>query len=320
MLEALPATVKFCCPNCGAALRGSRADGGSVQNCNRCGEAIRVPGRQHPSECDVVDGPAVPPQALANAREGLRLLSIGHNLVLAQGTLIVVAYALWATLEGVSKVVDRDPGPWQTLFLAVWATDLILLALQSGSKWLGYQKCEAAAFAVGSAGWLTLARYAVLLRGLGYLMASAPWLMATTPDAESGVVKAFAQVGHLTWMAGLLFEYGVLVVWYRLLSELGDAASAAPVGRFVAWAAGLVLTASACVSLTAMTLILLLRRHAPAATPPQGVRLNFAAVPDEGWAMVAGLFGLLTAFALVLAIRYFGVLNLLARRLDTPIR
>ena len=147
-------------------------------------------------------------------------------------------------------------------------------------------------------------------------MASAPWLMATTPDAESGLVKAFAQIGHLTWMAGLLFEYGVLVVWYRLLAELGDAATAAPVGRFVAWAAGLVLTAAACVSLTAMTLILLLRQHAPAATPAQGVRLNFAAVPPDGWAMVAGLFTLLTAFALVLAIRYRGVLTLVSRRLD----
>ncbi len=316
MLEALPATVKFCCPNCGAALRGSRADGGSVQNCNRCGEAIRVPGRQHPSECDGSDAPCVPPLALASAREGLRHLTIGHHLVLAQGTLVVVAYALWATLEGTAKVVDRDPGPWRDLFLAAWATDLILLALQSGSKWLGYQKCEAAAVAVGSAGWLTLARFAVLLRGLGYLMASAPWLMATTPDAESGLVKAFAQVGHLSWMAGLLFEYGVLVVWYRLLSELGGAATAAPVTRYLAWAAGLVLTASACVSLTAMTLILLLRQHSPAATPPQGVRLNFAAVPPDGWGMVAGLFALLTGFALVLAFRYRGVLNLVSRRVS----
>ena len=319
MLEAMPVTVRFCCPNCGATLRGARGDGGSVQNCNRCGEAIRVPGRQHPSECDGPDAPTVPPQALAGAREGLRHLAIGHQLVVAQGALVVVAYTLRATLEGTAKVIDRDPGPWRDLFLAAWATDLILLALQSGSKWIGYQKCEAAASAVGSAGWLTLARFAVLLRGLGYLMASAPWLMATTPDAESGLVKVFAQVGHLTWMAGLLFEYGVLVVWYRLLSELGDAATAAPVARFMAWAAGLVLTASMCVSLTAMTLILLLRRYAPTATPPQGVRLNFAAVPPDGWAVVAGLFALLTWFALVLAVRYRGVLSLLARKVTKPI-
>lgn len=316
MLEAMPTTVKFCCPNCGAALRGARGDGGSVQNCNRCGEAIRVPGRQHPSECDGPDAPAVPPLALANAREGLRHVAIGHHLVFAQGALVVVAYVLWATLEGTAKVVDRDPGPWRDLFLAFWMTDLILLALQSGSKWLGYQKCEAAAAAVGSSGWLTLARFAVLMRGVGYLMASAPWLMATTPDADAGLVKVFAQVGHLTWMAGLLLECAVLVVWYRLLSELGNVASAAPVSRFVAWTAGVVLTAAACVSLTAMTLILMLRRVAPAATPPQGVRLNFAAVPPEGWAMVTALFTLLTAFALVLAIRYRGVLNAVTRRLD----
>lgn len=316
MLDALSVLVRFCCPNCGAGMRGSRADGGTVQNCRRCGESIRVPGRQHPYECDLPDPPAVPAQSLARGREGLRLLSLGHTLVVVQGTLIVAAYALWAALEGLPQVTDRDPGPWQNLFLAVWATDLILLAVQSGVKWLGYQKCEAAAFAVESVGWVTLARFAVLLRGLGYLMACAPWLMASTPDATSPLVKAFVQIGHVTWMAGLLGEFGILVVWHRLLTELGDASSAAPVAGFVAWTAGLVLTASACVSLTAMTLIVLLRRVAPAASPPQGVRLNFAAVPPEGWAMVAGLFALLTAFALVVAVKYRAVLKRVERSFD----
>ncbi len=316
MLDALSVLVRFCCPNCGAGMKGSRADGGSVQTCRRCGESIRVPGRQHPFECDVPDSPAVPPQALAGGREGLRLLSLGHSLVVVQGTLIVAAYVLWAALEGLPQVLDRDPGPWRTLFLAVWATDLILLAVQSGVKWLGYQKCEAAAFAVESVGWVTLARFSVLLRGLGYLMACAPWLMASTPDATSPLVKAFVQIGHVTWMAGLLGEFGILVVWYRLLTELGDAGSSAPVARFVAWTAGLVLTASACVSLTAMTLIILLRRVAPAETPAQGVRLNFAAVPVEGWVMVAGLSVLLTTFGLVVAAQYWGVLKRVERSLQ----
>ncbi len=308
MLEAMPATVRFCCPNCGAGMRGARADGGTVQNCGQCGEAIRVPARPHPRECDAHDAPAVSPQALAAGREAVRLLTMGHLLVFTQATLVVAAYALWAALEGTASVVDKNPGPWREFFVAVWLTDLLLLALQSGTKWQGYQRLEAAAVAVGSAGWLTLARFAVLLRGVGYLMASAPWLLAATPEADAGLVKAFAQVGHLTLMAGLLFEYGVLVVWHRLLTELGNATTAAPVARFAAWTAGLVLTASACVSLTAMTLIILLRRHSAAATPAQGVRLDFAAVPPDGWALVASLFALLTAFALVLAVRYRGVL------------
>lgn len=309
MLEAMPAAVRFCCPSCGAAMRGTRAEGGSVQSCRRCGESIRVPGRQHPFECDLPDLPSVSAQALARGREGLRLLTIGHRLVVAQGAIVVAGYAVWAALAGVSSVLERDPGPWRTLFLAVWTLDLVLLSAQSGVKWLGYQKCEAAAHAVQSVGWVTLARFAVLLRGVGYLMACAPWLMAATPDATSGLVKAFAQLGHVTWMAGLLFEFGVLVVWHRLLTELGDVASAAPVARFVAWSAGLVLTASACVSLMAMTLIILLRRHAPGAAPPHGVRLNFAALPPEGWTVVVGLFTLLAVFALVLAVRYGGVLG-----------
>lgn len=315
MLKAMPAAVRFCCPGCGAAMRGAGGDGGTVQDCRRCGESVRVPGRQHPSECDLPDPPAVTAQALARTREGLRLLSVGHRLVLAQGGLVTLAYVLWASLEGTASVLGRDPGAWRNLFLAAWAADLLLLAAQSGVKWLGYQKCEPAAAAVQAGGWVTLARFAVLLRGLGYLMASAPWLMATTPDAESSLVKALTQIGHLTWMAGLLCEFGALVVWHRLLGELGDAAAAAPVARFAACTAGLVLTASAAVSLTAMTLIILLRRVAPAAAPPQGVRLNFAAVPPDGWAMVAALFGLLAAFALAVWVHYRRVLGAVGRAL-----
>ena len=308
MLEAMPATVRFCCPTCGAGMRGARADGGTVQNCGGCGEAIRVPRQKHYSECDGPDAASVSPQALANGREGLRLLTLGHSLVLAQGTLVVAAFALWAALEGTDKVMARDPGPWQAFFLSLWATDLLLLAMQSGLKWLGYQKCESIALAVEAGGWLTLARFAVLVRGVGYLMACAPWLLAATPHADADFVKVVAQLGHLTLMAGLLSEYAVLVVWHRLLTELVHAPAAAPVARFAAWTAGLVLTASACVSLTAMTLIILLRRHSVAATPAQGVRLDFAAVPPDGWSLVASLFALLTAFALVLAVRYRGVL------------
>ena len=316
MLEAMPASVRFCCPSCGATMRCASRDGGTVQSCGGCGEAIRVPRQQHPRECDGPDAPAASAQALAAARDGLRLLTMAHVLVLTQAALVVSAYALWAVLEGTAKVVERDPGPWRELFVAIWLSDLMLLALQSGLKWQGYQRFDAAAAAVGSIGWLALGRSGVLLRGVGYLLASAPWLMANTPEADAGLVKVFAQLGHLTLMAGLLFEYGVLVVWYHLLSDHGGVAATAPVSRYVAWTAGVVLTAAACVSLTAMTLILLLRQHTDAATPHQGVRLDFAHVPPEGWAMVVGLVTLLVGFAAVLAVRYWGVLTRLERALQ----
>jgi hypothetical protein len=311
MLDALTATVQFCCPNCGATMRGTPAEAGTVQGCRRCGEPIRVPGRRHPVECNVPDIPAVSPQALARCREGVQLLLTGHWLVLVQASFAASAYALWTALEGPAALFARDPGPHRDLFLTVWAIDLLLLAAHSGVKWLGYQKCEAAADAVDAQGWGTLARVAVLLRGTGYLMASAPWLMATTPDADSGLVRGFHQVGHLAWTAGLLLEFAVLILWHRLLIELADTRVAATITRFAAWTAGLVLTASAAVSLTAMTLVLLLRQHAPTPTPSRGVRLNFAAVPPEGWLTVAGVCGLMAAFGVVIWWRYWEVLRLL---------
>ena len=190
---------------------------------------------------------------------------------------------------------------------------MLLLAAQSGVKWLGSQKCEAAADAVQAHGWGTLARFAVLLRGLGYLMACAPWLMATTPDADSALVRGLGQVGHLGLGRRLLLEFGILILWHRLLTEVADTRAATTVTRFVAWSAGLVLTASAAVSLTAMTLILLLRQHAPTPTPRRGVPLNFAAVPDEGWLTVGGVSVLLSVFGAAIWWRYWRILRSIAR-------
>ena len=68
MLDAAKAPVRFCCPGCGAGLRASRADAGTAVSCHVCGEAVRVPRRPHPRECDLDDASLVPPAAALDAR------------------------------------------------------------------------------------------------------------------------------------------------------------------------------------------------------------------------------------------------------------
>lgn len=310
MLDALPVTVRFCCPTCGTGFRASRATGGTVLSCHGCGEQIRVPRQQHPIECSGEESPFLTSTVAAEARSGIRLLMIGLSLVVVQLAGILTAYAIWIWSVGPAKMIERDPGNLGRVLLAVWVFDLVLVTAQTAVKWLGYQRCEAMAKAIDSSGWITASRYAVLMRAIGYSIACVPWVLALPPAETTPLVKALVQIGHLTWIVGIVFEFGILFVWFRVLSELGGPNLTRSVTRFLfATAASLVIGAVA-VSLTAISLVMLLRRNGQATSVP-GVpdrNFNYDAIPNDGWYTIATLGLMLLALALFMLCQYARIL------------
>ena len=310
MLDALPVTVRFCCPTCGTGFRASRATGGTVLSCHGCGEQIRVPRQQHPIECSGEESPFLTPTVAAEARSGIRLLMIGVSLVVVQLASILTAYAIWIWSVGPAQMIERDPGNLGRVLLAVWLFDLVLVTAQTVVKWLGYQRCETMAAAIDSSGWVTASRYAVLMRAIGYSIACVPWVLALPSADTTPLLKALVQIGHLTWIVGIVFEFGILFVWFRVLSELGGPNLTRSVTRFLfATAASLVIGAVA-VSLTAISLVMLLRRNGQATSVPGSPdpHFNYDAIPNDGWYTIATLGVMLVSLALFMLCQYARIL------------
>lgn len=290
MLDAARACVRFCCPGCGAGLRAPRADAGTVLECHLCGERVRVPRRPHPVECPPDDAPLVPPAGAAAARSGLRLLTLGLATLAAEYAALVAALVAWAAN-------DQD----ETILVAAGVIDLALVTTRTGLKWLGYRRCEPAADAVQSAGWLTAARYAVVARTAGYVVLVALLILGADP-AESGPAGAVAAVGEVAWLLGTLAEFLVLLTWFRLLNELDGPTAARRVSVYTATFAFAVLTvaAGACLA-TLLT-------AAARGRPPEPLS-GLDDLPPEGWYALGGLVALVTAFAVVLGWQYYRLLS-----------
>ena len=307
MLNAPIAELRFCCPNCGINLRAAADHGGTVLPCRGCGEAIRVPRSIPIQECRPSDLNVLSPMAVRRTLQGLRLLRICTAITLVQGTYVLAVYGLWLGLVGAPKLWQREAGDYRNLFFALWMFDLGLVAALSCYKWIGYQKCEAAAEAVDALGRLTLSRFAVLLRGLGYAMASIPWLTTNSADGTPWSMNAAVQIGHVLWLIAVPAEYAILFVWSRLLAER-TAGAERLVPHLLVWTAGLVLTAATAVSLVGMTLTAAFRRT-QANPPNRPPRLDVAAVTEDGWAMLIGLAVFLSVLAGVSVLLYDRVLR-----------
>jgi len=313
MLNVPTIDVRFCCPNCGVNLRAAKDHGGTVVPCRSCGEAIRVPRNIPVQECRPLDDRLLSPITVRRTLQGLRLLRIGLGLTLVQGCWVFGVYGLWLALVGAPKLWERQAGDYRNLFFALWMVDLVVLAAASTAKWIGCQKCEAAADAVDSLSKLTLARFAVLLRGLGYAMAAIPWLTTNSVQGTPWSMNAAVQIGHVLWVLAVPAEYAILFVWSRLLAERTPGGERI-VARCLALTAALVLTAASALSLVGMSMVVALRKLQPAddRTPP---RIDPAALTDDHWTMLVGLalfLGLLAAASLWL---YDRVLNRVASAL-----
>lgn len=315
MLNAPIAELRFCCPSCGVNLRAFKDHGGTVIPCRGCGETIRVPRNIPIQECRPSDADALSPMTVRRTLEGLRLLRICTALTLVQGAYVFAVYGLWLALVGAPKLWQREAGDDRNLFFALWMFDLGLVAALSCYKWIGYQKCEAAADAVDSLGRLTLARFAVLLRGLGYAMASIPWLTTNSADGTPWSMNAAVQIGHVLWFVAVPAEYAILFVWSRLLGER-TVAGEAVVSRYLVWTAALVLTSATAMSAVGMTLMVALRKQ-QGDTAPMPPRINVTAMTDRDWSMLVGLAVFLAALAAISVLLYDRVLRRVVADLTT---
>jgi hypothetical protein len=217
-------------------------------------------------------------------------------LIIALGVLVLEAAFLVTALAAL--VVSG-----QDQFVAAGLVVLVLLAIRTGLKWFGYLKCELAADAVQAAAWMTMARYATLVRAVGFAGMLTPWLIGVPPN-ESGSASAVAAVGQVAWMLGTVAEFAVLLTWHRLLNELGGPAIARRVTVYTATFAFAILTVAAGVCLATLLTAAARGRAGPPATP-QGV----SDVPPEGWYALTGVVALMTAFAVVLVWQYYRILS-----------
>lgn len=293
---ATTSDVRFHCPSCGAALRTRARDGGTVLTCHLCGEAVRVP-RSIPLAESTPFISAVPPAEARGAVMACGLLQWALAAVVMQVAVGAAGYAVWAAWLGPAKLLERDPGVAFNLLLPFWLLDLALLLSQTGLKLWGYRKLAPAAHALGCGPWVSAASVAVMLRVVGYSLACVPWLTGRPLEMVPMVWKAVAQVGHLAWMLGLVTEFAILALWYRVFAEVGGAPLTRIVFRYAAVCLGAFLTLSAGMSLTLITLVAAIRKTAPVPEVPvvNGARLDFAALPSgEYWpVLVLGLVALL---------------------------
>jgi hypothetical protein len=314
MLDALPNRVRFCCPNCGAECRHVSASERATISCHRCGEAIRVPTQPHPVECDGVAEPMLSPLAVHRTFKALTSLMYGHFLVLLQAVLVFAAYFLWSTLEGPAKVLRRDMGGLQTFLVALWLIDLLLLFVQSAFKWLGYQRLEMLGEKLESLSWVTLARFGVLIRGLGYGLSAMPWILAIPSDPAKWEMNAFVQLGHVTWLVGILMEFGILVVWYRQMAEADHANGPRAVTRYITWTIATLFVLTAMVSLASMSMIVQLRKL----DPKLGNPVDVAQLPPESTQLLLLFLTLLMLGGVLLSYRYLILLREIGESLMKP--
>ena len=295
------ADVRFHCPSCGAALRTRPRDGGTVLTCHLCGEAVRAPRAIPLAETAPYVSAITPSQARAGVI-GCRYLQLALLAVILQVAIGAAGFAVWSIWLGPAKLLERDPGVAFNRLLPFWLADLTLLLIQTLLKLRGYHKLAPAAHALGCSSWLSAASVAVLLRLVGYSLACVPWMTGRPLDVVPMVWKAVAQVGHLAWMLGLVTEFAILGLWYRVMDEIGGQTLARVVFRYTAACLGAFLTLSAGMSLTLIALVSAIRKSTPEShvTVVHGARLNFAALPaGEYWPLLAlGSVALLVGLAL----------------------
>lgn len=304
MAHATTVDLLFCCPNCGADLRASRRDSGSVLDCQLCGEHVRVPHQPHPVESPEFLHSLSAQTAWQAALQGLRFLMLSIGLILAEYLLICVAYALWTQADSLPQVMRRQTtalGGWLLLF---WWMDLFLMFARSGCRWWGYAQLEPAGRVIGSRPWIEIARYSTLLRGVGYCLMVWPWLTQAVWPLTGGLA-AINKIGQFAWMTGSGLEFTILIFWYQLLRQLDSITATRVIVRYALWTGfGLFLTAVG-VTLVGMLLVVSIRTETAASPHPPVRPIEF---PESIWTTAAVVMALVGVFWLYLVLLYYLVL------------
>ena len=311
MVGATVSGVTVCCPECGGPLRVAFADGGSIIGCHRCGEAVRVPARPHPVETPDEAPSLLPPHATRQAVRGVRLLQVSLLLFAVEHVLLVGSFAVWIWLVGPAAVVGRDLGP-----LAVWLAfavglDAGLMAARTRIRWLGYRRCEPAAAAVGAAGWVRSARWAPVLRLVGYAGTFGPWVAGVPFNQIPPWGQALSAVATVLWFTGAVLEFAAVAAWGRLLAALGARHEAGRAVRYAVGVLGGLVVLTVGLSLVQMTAVTAARRADPLSRP----RLALGDFPADAAPAVYGLALVACGVVAVLWLQYARLLAELRQRL-----
>lgn len=316
MLGAAPVSVGFCCPECGAGLTAPRADAGTVLDCHRCGEHVRVPRQPHPVE-SANDAPLVAGPAAQQAHLGAGLLLLSLVIFLVEFAVNTAAVGYWMATAGPAVYFTRDTGDLREFLLAVWFADLVLFLARNAARWVGYRLCEPAGGAVRADRWVRGARHAALIRALAYPLVVVPWLLGLTLVETPLPLQVLTLVGWCGWLVGVGWEFVILFAWHRLLTELGGPAAAGRVTRY-ALTTGLALVASSlAVAAVTVTLYLLQRGRQQG---PSGQAIDPTVVTAGEWYLAGGLFALISLMGAVLLTQYARLLLALRSGLAPAVR
>ncbi len=319
MIGTTRPAIRFCCPECGATMRAPRADAGSAIDCPRCGESVRVPRKLHPRESET-DGPLVNPTAAANARSGVRLLTISLEVWSVWYVLSLMVLGAWAVTLGPPAVLGREQGWLRPTLLVVGVVEILLVWFGAGLRWVGYGRCRDAAEAVRASGWITTARAGALIAAAGQTFAAWPSLAGMPVAQTPGTLRALGQVAEIARTLGVALEFGILFVWARILTEAGGPGAVTRVRRYLLTAIGSVggTLVGLCVAATVTVIALHRDRSAPPPPPSTPMaRLDYTAIPEEGWYSLATVLGMVSGFAAVLCWQYFQILAATRRALET---
>ncbi len=302
MVGATASGVMVCCPECGGPLRVSFADGGSIIACHQCGEAVRVPARPHPVETPAESLSLLPVAVARQAARGVRLLQLSLLLFAVEHVLFAAVVTLVFAAAGPAGLFGRVPGGWEPWLGFALGLDFGLLAARTAVRWVGYQRCEPAAAAIGADGWVRWARWAPVLRLVGYVGMLGPW----AAGMQVADLRTVAPLATVAWSVGGVLEFVAVAAWGRLLASLGDRIAAVRTARYAVLVG---------VTVAALTVGLMLTRMAAVvARPPGGppVSADWAQLPADAWPAVGGLAvvaGLLTAAAWAYYARILAVLR-----------
>ena len=310
--------ASFCCPECGAGLRFSSQQAGTVIGCHCCGEAIRIPRQLHPIECDLPSDPLLSSEIAHDTEYGLRWLGlsllINFNCWLCASGVVLA----WIIVGGPAALFNRDYGTMRLLLISTALTITSLMLVTGLLRLRGYCKVWTMAQRLRGSNWLITAMVGVVVTMLGLLMAVVPYLLVDQIGETPSLLMAVVEFGRLAVLTGIVAELAIMFVWSKLLTELLDRDAARSIIRYSYTLAVGSLATMMTLSLSGMIVIMAVRRGTPDTPHPETpTQPDFSLVPDSVWCLTLIVLAIAFTTIIMLCGQYLKLLQTMRRALQT---